>query len=432
MTTGVLLAGASRVDITPRPGVPMIGYFNRPSAAQGIHDPLMARALVLDNGTEQVALVSLELLWLPTSHVMAIRHEAAAHCPLAPERIFVFCTHTHGGPAFDAAEYWDFPLAARIGEAVAQAYQRREPALLGAGFGMLFGSSINRRWLNRPADPSIGVLRVDRADGSPLALVSSFACHAVVMGYDNLLITGDYPGYSSRALEKVLGGGAVALFAQGGAGDVNPLTETVRQRLSAGYPVIAIGGVSSYYGYAPDAPESWNIEDRGGGQFLECETIARACNNEVLRVWSAITPQREIELWHERVSVDASVDVGEPPARGLPDALRSLLDDDIHAGLSLEISLMRVGSALLLGIPGEVFSETAVAFRRTAQAMGYAHPWLISYANGAFGYLPPADAFAEGGYEVDWALGLGISQHTQARIATAIAPLLTAHAPRRG
>ena len=164
---------------------------------------------------------------------------------------------------------------------------------------------------------------------------------------------------------------------------------------------------------------------------MECETIARACNAEILRVWAAIVPQRETELWHERVIVDASVSADEPRARGLPDALMSLLGDDIRSGLSLEISLMRVGSALLMGMPGEVFSETAVAFRSAAQGMGYAHPWLVSYANGAFGYLPPADAFHEGGYEVDWALGLGISRHTHERVRDAIAPVLAAHAPRR-
>ncbi len=46
-----------------------------------------------------------------------------------------------------------------------------------------------------------------------------------------------------------------------------------------------------------------------------------------------------------------------------------------------------------------------------------------------YAYLPPEDAFPEGGYEVNWPLGFGISRYTQNRIADAIEPLLQKHAP---
>jgi hypothetical protein len=424
-----LLAGVGKTDITPRLGVEMIGYFNRPEGAQGVHDPLLTRALVLDNGVEQIALVSVELLWLRRKAISEIRRLVAERTPLEAAKVFIFCTHTHGGPAPHRLESWDYPLYERIAEAVVTAYANRQPARLGVGFGQLFGYSINRRWLNRPVDPSVGVIRVDREDGAPLAILSNFACHAVVMGYDNMLITGDWPGYSSRLLEAELGGDALALFAQGGAGDVNPLTETVRQRLAAGHPVAAIGDVSFYYGYTPDAPDAWNIGDRGGGQFLECETLARAYNAEVLRVWRGIAPQVDVPLWHEQVIVEAAVGADEPPAQGLPEALVSILSEDIGTSIPMEISLLGVGSAVLLGQPGEIFNETAIEFRKHAQQIGYEHPMLLSYANGSYAYIPPANAFPEGGYEVNWPLGLGISRYTQDRITAAIAPVLAAHAP---
>jgi hypothetical protein len=436
---GGLHAGTGKVDITPKLGVEMIGYFNRPDGARGVHDPLMARALVLDDGVTRLALVSVELLWLRRAAVEAIRAAVAARCPIAAANVFIFCTHTHGGPAPHRLDSWDFPLYERIADAVVTAYERRQPAQLGAGFGQLFGYSINRRWLNRPVDPAVGVVRVDRADGTPLAVVSHFACHAVVMGYDNLLISGDYPGYASRLLEQELGHGVIALFAQGGAGDINPLTETVRQRLAAGHPVAAIGDVSFYYGYKPgltpddpaQAPDAWNIGDRGGGQFLECETLARALNAEALRVWRGIVPQTDAPLWYETLTVDAAVGAGEPPAQGLPEALSSILSEKVGDSIPLEIALVGIGSAVLLGQPGEIFSENAVAFRKRAQQMRYPHPMLISYANGSLAYLPPANAFPEGGYEVGWALGLGISRYTQDRIAAAIEPYLLKHMPHR-
>ena len=59
-----LLAGIGKSNITPRTGVEMIGYFNRPGVSQGTHDELCARAIVLNDGQTQIALCSVELLWL--------------------------------------------------------------------------------------------------------------------------------------------------------------------------------------------------------------------------------------------------------------------------------------------------------------------------------------------------------------------------------
>ena len=96
----------------------------------------------------------------------------------------------------------------------------------------------------------------------------------------------------------------------------------------------------------------------------------------------------------------------------------------------MEIMLVGIGPAVLVTQPGEVFSETAVALRKTGQQMGYDFPWLVSYANGSFAYLPPANAFDEGGYEVKWALRYGLTRYMQDRIADAVMPILQAHQPR--
>ncbi len=407
--------------ITPRVGVNLIGYFNRPPST-GVHDDLHARALVLEDGQTALALCSVELLWLPDIEIATIRQAVAARCTLPPKNIFIFCTHTHSGPAPHEADGWERPLADLIADAIVEAYESRQPARMGTGFGLLVGYSINRRWLERPVDPAVGVIRVDRADGSPLAVLGNYACHAVVMGYDNLLISGDWPGYASRWLEAELG--ALALFGQGGAGDVNPLTETVRQRLTAGHPVESIGELATYYGVK--TPDWWNIGDRGGGTFIEAETIARSYCAEVVRVWRGIQTEADAPLWVERVLVDGRVGPDEPPAEGLSPSHQALLP---ASNLDqMEIMLAGMGRAVLASQPGETFSETAVEFRKTCQQMGYAYPMMISYANGSYAYLPPANAFLEGGYEISWPLKLGISRHLQARIAAAMLPILKGHA----
>ena len=45
-----LQAGASRVDITPPLTIPYLGYEPRHAFFRGVHDPLYARALAVDDG----------------------------------------------------------------------------------------------------------------------------------------------------------------------------------------------------------------------------------------------------------------------------------------------------------------------------------------------------------------------------------------------
>jgi hypothetical protein len=72
-----------------------------------------------------------------------------------------------------------------------------------------------------PIDPSLGIIRVDDEHGAPRAILVNYACHAVVLGPDNRQISADYPGYLARRIERELPG-ALCLFVQGGAGDINP------------------------------------------------------------------------------------------------------------------------------------------------------------------------------------------------------------------
>ena len=57
-----------------------------------------------------------------------------------------------------------------------------------------------------PIDPQIGLLRVDREDGRPLAVVYNFACHPI-MNPPSTGNTADFPGYASKVIEEELGEG---------------------------------------------------------------------------------------------------------------------------------------------------------------------------------------------------------------------------------
>ena len=427
-----LRAGFGRADITPKIGSKMVGYGNRLSHSTGVHDPLLARALVLEDDGGAWAIVSCDLCYTNAETVAAIRAAVQQRTEIPPAHVLVVSTHTHSGPHDLRPQNWDRPLAEMVADAVAMAYQARQPARIASGYGFLYGHSINRRWLDRPIDPGVTVLRVDDANGKLLGLFTNFGNHSVVLGYDNYLLSGDWPGFATRKLEADLGDNVTVLFSQGGAGDINPLTEGVRQRLRSGQTIWSIGRISHYYGTADD-PNNWTVEDRGGGTFAEAETIGHAFAEEVAYVVSRLqSTSPDSMIWSEQLTINAAAAPGEhpstPPPYVMQDEQPPIADPQ---NIPAELMILGIGALVLVTEPGEVFSETAINLKIHLRALGYKIPALVSYANGWLLYLPEPAAFSEGGYEVNWPVTLNISKQFQPRVRQAIEDVLQQRAPRR-
>lgn len=56
----MLLAGNAIADISPNPGEKLGGYPHYPRNNTGVHDPLYAACLYLDNSAAQAAFVTLD------------------------------------------------------------------------------------------------------------------------------------------------------------------------------------------------------------------------------------------------------------------------------------------------------------------------------------------------------------------------------------
>src|SRR5438874_2161344 len=74
-------------------------------------------------------------------------------------------------------------------------------------------------------DPEVGVIRIDEADGKPLACIVNYGCHPTVLGPGNKLASPDYPGSTRKIVEQVTG--STCFFLQGGAGNVGPIATFV-------------------------------------------------------------------------------------------------------------------------------------------------------------------------------------------------------------
>src|SRR5713226_9330314 len=92
-------AGASEVDITPPVGLPMDGYMARVGVSQGVHDPLLAQVLVLDDANRRVALVAMDVLAVGAAFADTLRLSLATLLTMNPNAVLVCASHTHAGPA---------------------------------------------------------------------------------------------------------------------------------------------------------------------------------------------------------------------------------------------------------------------------------------------------------------------------------------------
>ena len=224
----VLKAGVGRADITERSGP--------------VNDPMYARALVIQGNGTTVVIVTLDVVAIAeigsikNDFLSKLRAILKKDIGLDPGSLIVNCSHCHGVPCGDVLE--------RTAQAVKLAARKLVPVRIGVGTGHEDRVQENRRLKLKdgreldvrrayslpadaevvgagPIDPEIGILRLDRTDGRPLAVVYNFAMHPI-MGASNGGNTADITGFSSKVIEDALGHGAMALFVQGCGGDINP------------------------------------------------------------------------------------------------------------------------------------------------------------------------------------------------------------------
>jgi hypothetical protein len=179
---------------------------------------------------------------------------------------------------------------------------------------------------------------------------------------------------------------------------------------------VQVAGIG-YYGSAGDRLPEFDVGDRMGGTFAEAQRLGTAVAEEVLRVHGGIATGEVTSLWTRQLGIaqlgDGRTPIGPLGLHGVP---RTEPNDPI------EVMLLGIDGpgVVLVGQPGEVFAQTGVSLRRDLRAAGVRHPFVVGYANGWRAYLTPREAYADGGYEVDWARAVGHAPSLQDDIRSAL------------
>jgi hypothetical protein len=433
-----LRAGAAEVVTTPPVGTPLDGYGGRAGGATGVHDDLHARALALDDGTTQAAIVSVDLVGIDRRLVATIRERAEKATGIPAANIMVAATHTHAGPAGlrrDLDEPLTEMMARTVAGAIEAAHRTMRPAVLKAGRGSVDSVSQNRRDPAGPFDDALRVLLFDSPDprDGAIASVVNFACHPTVLFGTNMLISADYPGHAIRTVQGVLGDAPV-LFLNGACGDVNPAW--IEQRHDEAQRVGTIVGSEAARRLQELRPlgnqhKVWTIRwdelsDKPVTSGELVEPRIRVLSRNVAAPLRRLEPPawydtRMAELERQREAIDEGD--AEAMRRVMEQIVRYRTErgvaERIHVGgeqrfAHPEVQAISLGeSCTVLGLPGEFFVETGRAIQ---EAAAMPHLLVACYANHYVGYLVPRHSFDEGGYEPGVAM-LGETAEETLRLA---------------
>jgi len=369
---GALKAGVGKSDITPPIGTPLAGYGARAAKpSTGVHDPCEARALVIDNGTEKLAFVAVDHLGFDHGMVERIRAIASEATHITADHIFVMSSHTHsGGGAFMEmlpplaimlAGKFDPKIRGfyeqRTAEAIISADKNLKLARIAFGAGEARGiSRFRSSWPpNGPIDPEVGVVRVDSADtGKPIAVLMNFAAHPTVLGSDNMTFSADYVGYARRAVEKMIGGDVLAIFANGAQGTVAPRALM------------------------------------GDDQWQKAENVGSILAAEVFKVVLMTKSQDSVAIKFTRTPLALKF---VPPASFPPGIPYPPTWDSEVSGVSFD------NRFAFVTIPGELSSILNLQVKERGKMLGFEKTFLLGLTNDAVGYILSEDEYRHKTYE---------------------------------
>jgi len=379
-TAGVFRAGAARVDITPAPdaALPMSGYSGRIDGFKGIRDRLHVRAIVVDDGTTQAAIVGIELVGMSHAHWERMTARISRDTGIPAENILLCSVHTHAAPAIGTYNERASPDVAARREAyvqkledslvavVQQAKAAVQPARIGYGTGQA-RVNMNRRarngeggWMlgHNPdgvSDKTVAVVRLDNLAGEPFAIFSNYGVHATVLGTQNYQISPDLPGATARFVEKHFGDKVVSPWTSGAAGDQDPIY-------------------------------------RVGTDFRNVSALGQILGEEVVRVAEGIktVARGRVQVAQTIVTCPGKRTV-QMPARGKE---YQFADAD---PVPIRLSLLVVGDIAFAGVSAEVLTNIGLRLKRESPLT---RTMMVTHCNGSSGYIPDDAAYDQVSYEI--------------------------------
>jgi hypothetical protein len=243
-----------------------------------------------------------------------------------------------------------------------------QDVLVGAGKGTL-DFTLNRRVLqkdgrvlylprhpgltpNQVVDSEVGVVSFRKLDKRPLVTVMNYSCHPLTVGFVPRQVSADFPGAATRELEARLFGSAI--YTNGACANIHP-----RKHCEG---------------------------------FKAMEEFGRALADTVLEVMPYLETRKHVNLRCVCKSVVLEV---KPENMNENEDIR-----EFRSGTTIdfEIIVLAINNIAFIGIPGEYFVEFQLEIKKKSP---FLYTFFLTNSKGYVGYIPTAEAYDQGGYEVD-------------------------------
>lgn len=367
---GKLKTGAAKIKITPRINkdtkIPIAGYGAqfKDKVAEGVHDDVYTRAIILDNGYKKIGIVNADIV-ISTRAIKQAVKKRVKEANL--DGLLIVATHNHSGPGGYVDNYLaeivcighyqpqQFNnLVNKMAQAILEADKDLELSKIGTGSGNVYNLSKSRRDIKTPIDPEVGVIKIEDINGNPKSYIVNFAAHPTTLGGENRMISGDFPGYMAKYLEEKEG--VVAIFLNGALGDL---------RSTSSFPYKT--------------------------KFERAEKIGQALADKVLEVAKGIETTEDVRL-------NSLVRVFDLPPIKLHKSFKLftfLIKKYLPRDASIQV--VEINDTLLVGTPADLGVEVGLEIKEKSK---YKHTFAISQANDYMGYVLPEKRYKEGGYEI--------------------------------
>nr|MBQ4318775.1 neutral/alkaline non-lysosomal ceramidase N-terminal domain-containing protein [Clostridia bacterium] len=428
----MLKAGFAQINITPKLGMMIPGYFNV-RIADGIIDPLYARAFVLDDGNTVIAAVIFDLILASEATTAEVRRMVTEATGIPAENIMVGATHTHTGSSTDHRSTVSTPdedyvqlFRKSAADAIVTAYNNRTDAKIGYGSQDEFEVGFNRRYFMKdgtlktnpgllnpnidhvaaPIDPQVGVIRVDTADDKPLGAIVNFTVHPDVVSGNKYC--SDYIGELARTLKKVYGEDFGVVYMNGCCGDINHIDALGGTNLPHGRQHLKMGRILAGDAIAIIERTQTSASAELGAAYMRFTATRRR-------------PSDADYEWALKAIDDPNTsNVDLSYAKQWKDMYENPIPDPTLEVQSLAISFIEPhrngklpGDIAICSMPGEIFVEIGLDLKAESP---FAHVMISELSNGCFGYIATRKAIEEGGYETRITKLTNLDKHTHRRL----------------
>ncbi|MFH1716647.1 MAG: neutral/alkaline non-lysosomal ceramidase N-terminal domain-containing protein [Planctomycetota bacterium] len=423
----IFRAGSAVSNITPPLDEAIVGGWNSPPA-EHVHDELYARCLVLDDGQNRMAFVVCDSLGIAREVCDAAGQIIKDKIGIATGSIMISATHTHSSVTATGANrlirdgelssYQKF-LVARIADGVRRAVNNLEPAKVGWGSGHEATQVFNRRYFMKPGtptpnpfggedkvimnpgrgnpnilkaagptDPQVAFLSVQSVSGRPIALLANYSLHYVGPSA-GAVISADYFGVFADRIQQLLGADRidppfVGIMSNGTSGDINNIAwlEKSQRRYAPYEKMREVADLVARAVYEAHKKVEFHDWVRLGAGQEELTLAVRKPTEEQLAYARKIMDKPEDAKpyhRHEKVYAGRTMQMHESP-------------DEV----SVVLQTFRVGGLCICTIPFEVFVDIGLEIKAKSP---FEQTFVISHANGSYGYLPTVEQHELGGYE---------------------------------